>query len=128
MGGAHPGAARCAEHARDVAAARRRLRPRALVLGALRRALRGSAPRMRHAAVSARRLALFGAAAGLLCIAFILLFAGAPRRVDIFHYLLRTQDLPGAVLVTLIALPPPFPPLAPPRPSLPHTNRPTPSP
>ncbi len=67
---------------------------------------------MRHAAVSARRLALFGAAAGLLCIAFILLYAGAPRRVDIFDYLLRTQDLPGAVLVTLIAIAAAFAPLA----------------
>src|SRR5437763_10214989 len=115
MGCAHPGAARCAEHARGVTAARRWLRPRALVLGALRRALRGSAPRMRHAAVSARRLALFGVGAALLCIAFILRYTGFPQEPErryIFDYLLRTQDVSGAALLIFIGITAAWPPLA----------------
>src|SRR3989449_888791 len=107
MGCAPPGAARRAGGARVAAAARRRLRPRALVLGAVCRPLRGSAPRMRHAPVSARRLALFGVGAGLLCIAFILLytrFPQVPERSYIFDYLLGTQDVPGAAMVIFIAV------------------------
>src|SRR5256712_627853 len=115
MGCAPPGAARRAGGARVAAAARRRLRPRALVLGAVCRPLRGPAPRMRHASVSARRLALFGVGAGLLCIAFILLytrFPQVPERSYIFDYLLRTQDVPGAAIVIFIAIGAAFAPLA----------------
>src|SRR5437016_335882 len=114
MGCAPPGAARRAGGARVAAAARRRLRPRALVLGAVCRPLRGSAPRMHHAPVSARRLALFGVGAGLLCIAFILLytrFPQVPERRYIFDYLLRTQDVPGAAMVIFIAVAAAFAPL-----------------
>ena len=74
---------------------------------------------MRHAPVSARRLALFGVGAGLLCIAFILLytrFPQVPERRYIFDYLLRTQDVPGAAMVIFIAVAAAFPPLA--RPAL----------
>src|SRR5438094_7504140 len=120
MGCAPPGAARRAGGARVAAAARRRLRPRALVLGAVCRPLRGSAPRMRHAPVSARRLALFGVGAGLLCIAFILLytrFPQVPERSYIFDYLLRTQDVPGAAIVIFIAIAAAFAPLARARPA-----------
>src|SRR3989442_6473900 len=115
MGCAHPGAARCAGQARVAAAARRGVRARALVVGAMRGALRGAASRMRHAPVSARRLAVFGVAAGLLCLAFILRYTGfpqEPQRRYIFDYLLRTQDLSGAALVIFIAGAAAWPPLA----------------
>jgi len=65
--------------------------------------------------VSARRLALFGVGAGLLCIAFILLytrFPQVPERRYIFDYLLRTQDVPGAAMVIFIAVAAAFAPLA----------------
>jgi len=70
---------------------------------------------MHHAPVSARRLALFGVGAGLLCIAFILLytrFPQVPERSYIFDYLLRTQDVPGAAIVIFIAIAAAFAPLA----------------
>src|SRR2546428_13615139 len=116
MGCAPPGAARRAGGARVAAAARRRLRPRALVLGAVCRPLRGSAPRMRHAPVSARRLALFGVGAGLLCIAFILLytrFPPVPEGGYTFAYLLRTQGFPGPAMGIFIAVAPALAPPAP---------------
>jgi len=74
---------------------------------------------MRHAPVSARRLAVFGVAAGLLCIAFILRYTGFPQEPErryIFDYLLRAQDVPGAALVIFIAAAAAWPRLA--RPAL----------
>ena len=65
--------------------------------------------------MSARRLALSGVGAGLLCIAFILLytrFPQVPERRYIFDYLLRTQDVPGAAMVIFIAVAAAFAPLA----------------
>src|SRR5438034_4610898 len=115
MGCAPPRTARRAREARVAAPARRRLRPRSLVLGAVRQPLRSAAARLRHAPVSARRLALFGVGAGLLCIAFILLytrFPQVPERRYIFDYLLRTQDVPGAAMVIFIAVAAAFAPLA----------------
>lgn len=51
--------------------------------------------------------ALIGACAGLLCAVFILQYTRYPfelQRVYIFDFLLRTQDLPGAAMVVLIAV------------------------
>ena len=51
-------------------------------------------------------LALGGVLAGLVCAAFIALYTGypqEPQRRYIFDFLLRTQDLPGAALMILIA-------------------------
>jgi hypothetical protein len=62
-----------------------------------------------------RALLLLGLLAGLLCLAFILLYTGFPQIQDrryIFDYLLRTQDVPGAALVVLIAIAAAWPPLA----------------
>ena len=61
---------------------------------------------MRQATVSAQRFALLGVAAGLVCAAFIALYTGYPQeplRRYIFDFLLRSQDLPAAALVMLIA-------------------------
>jgi hypothetical protein len=63
-----------------------------------------------------RWFVLPGVLAGLACLSFILLYAGEPSRVNIFDYLLRTQDLPGAALVIFIAIAAAFPLLA--RPAL----------
>src|SRR5574341_236944 len=115
MGRADPGAARCAGQARVAAAAGRRIRRWALVLGAVRRALCGAAARVRRAPVKTRALLLLGVLAGLLCLAFILLYTGfpqVPERRYIFDYLLRTQDVPGAPLVIFIAIAAAWPPLA----------------
>lgn len=60
-------------------------------------------------------LLLSGALAGLLCLAFILLYTGFPQMPDrryIFDYLLRTQDVPGAALLILIVIAAAWPPLA----------------
>jgi hypothetical protein len=60
-------------------------------------------------------LVLSGVLAGLACLAFILLYTGfpqVPQRLQIFDYLLRTQDVPGAALVILIAVAVAWPPLA----------------
>jgi len=65
--------------------------------------------------VKTRELVLLGVLAGLLCIAFILLYTGfpqVPERRYIFDYLLRTQDVPGAALVIFIAIAAAWPPLA----------------
>ena len=54
-----------------------------------------------------RALLLTGVLAGLLCLAFILLytqFPQVPERLYIFDYLLRAQDVPGAALVIFIAI------------------------
>ena len=62
-----------------------------------------------------RELVLPGVLAGVLCIAFILLFTRfpqVPERLYIFEYLLRMQDVPGAVLVIFIAIAAAWPPLA----------------
>ena len=56
--------------------------------------------------VTSRRLALGGILAGFACAAFIALYTGypqEPQRRYIFDFLLRAQDLPGAMLVILIA-------------------------
>ena len=56
-----------------------------------------------------------GVSVGALCLVFVLLYTGFPRmpeRLYIFDYLLRTQDVPGAALVILIALAAAWPPLA----------------
>src|SRR2546425_3844866 len=111
MGCASPGAARRAGEARVAAAARRRLRPRALVLGALRGDLCAAPARVRGPEVM-RWFVLPGVLAGLACLSFILLYAGEPSRVYIFDYLLRKQDLPGAALVIFIAIAAAFAPLA----------------
>src|SRR5262245_1312924 len=115
MDRAHPGAPRCAGQARVAAAAGRRIRPRALVLGAVRCALRSAAARMRHASVKTRELVLLGVLAGLLCLGFILLYTGFPQEPErryVFDYLLRTQDVPGAALVIFIAVAAAWPPCA----------------
>ena len=60
-------------------------------------------------------LVLLGVLAGLLCIAFILLYTGfpqVPERQYIFDYLLRKQDMPGAALVIFIAIAAAWAPLA----------------
>ncbi len=57
--------------------------------------------------LEARGLALLGGLASALCAAFILQYTGfpqEPKRVYIFDYLLRLQDLPGAALLACIAL------------------------
>jgi hypothetical protein len=70
---------------------------------------------VRGAPVKTRTLFALGALAGLLCLAFILLHTGFPQmpeRVYIFDYLLRTQDVPGAAFLILIAIAAGWPPLA----------------
>ena len=65
--------------------------------------------------MSARRLALLGVAIGVICAAFIALYTGyphEPQRRYIFDFLLRTQDLPAAALVILIAAAAAWPALA----------------
>jgi hypothetical protein len=65
--------------------------------------------------VKTRALLLLGVLAGLLCLAVILLYTGFPQppeRRYIFGYLLRTQDVPGAALLILIAVAAAWPPLA----------------
>ncbi|HYY61078.1 MAG TPA: hypothetical protein VE756_06785, partial [Burkholderiales bacterium] len=55
----------------------------------------------------ARSLAVLGLLASALCAVFILQYTGfpqEPKRVYIFDYLLRLQDLPGAALAAGIAL------------------------
>ena len=62
-----------------------------------------------------RALVLPGVLAGVLCLAFVLLYTGFPRmpeRLYIFDYLLRVQDVPGAAVLILIAVAAGWPPLA----------------
>jgi len=57
--------------------------------------------------VSPRHLALAGGFAALACVGFIVAYTGFPaerERRYIFDFLLRTQDLPGALLVIFIAV------------------------
>ena len=84
-------------------------------MAALHRALRGAAARVRHAPVKTREFVLLGVLAGLLCAAFVLAYTGfphEPQRRYIFDYLLRAQDVSGAVLVIFIACAAAWPPAA----------------